>query len=75
MKTISTAEARKRFAKITEEVRLEKTTYVIVRYGKEIARLTPPHTKMTPRIRPELKKELSSLFERYDEALKTLANR
>lgn len=75
MKTISTAEARKRFAEITDDVRLTNATYSIVRHGREVARIVPPTHLASPRISSKLKKELSSFFERYDEALKELAKR
>lgn len=75
MKIISAAEARKRFAQITDDVRMSKTTYSIVRHGKEVARIVPPTDSAAPRISPELKRELGNFFERYDDALKELANR
>ena len=56
MKTISTAEARKRFAEITDEVRQSKTSYSIVRHGKEVARLVPPTIDASLLISPQLKK-------------------
>ena len=73
-KTISVAEARKRFAEILEEVS-QGTIYVIVRHGKEMTRMMPPETDDAPRISPKLKKELASVFERYGDALKELADR
>ena len=75
MKTISVAEARKRFAEITDEVRQGKTSYSIVRHGKVVARMVPPTDTNSHRISPKLKKELGSFFDRYDKALKELASR
>lgn len=73
-KTISTAEARKHFAKITNDTLLGGV-YVVVRHGKEVARIMPPESELDVRISPKLKKELTSLFERYNGALKELAQR
>lgn len=75
MKTISAAEARKRFAEITDDARTKNETYIIIRHGKEIARIVPPASEGNLRINPKLKKELASVFERYDEALQELAKR
>ena len=75
MKIISSAEARKRFAEITDEVRQGKTSYSIVRHGREVARLMPPAQESNLQISPKLKRELAGFFTRYDDALKELAKR
>lgn len=73
-KMVSVAKMRKDLAKILDEVS-QGTIYVVVRHGKEMTRMMPPQTAAAPRISPKLKKELTSLFERYDGALKELAQR
>lgn len=73
MKIISAAEARKRFAEITDEVRQGKTSYTIVRYGKEIARLMPPAT--TQDVDPLLESDIDDFFKEYGDVLVELAKR
>ncbi len=71
-KTISVAEARKNLAEIMDEVKQGKQTYSIVRYGKEIARLVPPHST---EIDASLEKDLKEFVSTHSEALAELANR
>ena len=73
MKTISAAEARKRFAEITDEVRQGKTTYSIVRHGKEVARLLPPAGN--EEVDPNLDVDIQDFFREYDDVLTELAKR
>ncbi len=75
LKVISTTEARKSFAKIADELRDGKTTYSVVRHGKELFRMVPVDNDRSIRISPKLKRELASVFRRYDGALRELANR
>lgn len=75
MKTISTSEARKRFAEITDEVRLKGHSYSIVRHGKEVAQLIPAKDGPGLKIDPKLKDQLADFFNRYDETLRELAKR
>ena len=71
MKTISAAEARKRFAEITDEVRQGKTSYSIVRHGREVARLMPPITHQN--IDTNLEADIQEFFSEYGDVLTELA--
>ena len=73
MKTISAAEARKRFAEITDEVRQGKETYSIVRHGKEVARILPPLNKENVKIDLNLDSDIKEFFDKYNDVLIELA--
>lgn len=75
VKIISTTEARKRFAAIADELRDGKTSYSVVRHGREVFRMVPTTSADTVRISPTLTRELASAFTRYDSALRELAKR
>ncbi len=72
-KTISAAEARKRLAELTDEVRTQGTTYSIVRHGKEVARIVPPQIKETSG--QDFNAAIKQFVEEYDEALAELSKR
>lgn len=71
-KVISTAEARKRFAEITDEVRLG-AVYVVVRHGKEVARIVPPTANQE--VDPGLDADIQDFFREYGDVLTELAKR
>ena len=71
-KVISTAEARKRFAEITDEV-FQGVTYVVVRHGKEIAQIVPPTAKQD--VDPALEADIKAFMNEYDDVLNELAKR
>lgn len=73
MKTISAAEARKRFAEITDEVRQGKISYSIRRHGKEVARLLPPAIQTD--IDADLEADIKDFFSQYADVLTELAKR
>lgn len=75
VKTISAAEARKRFAELTDEVRTKGTSYSIVRHGKEVARITPPLSTEDTEIDPRLEQDIDEFFAEYKGVLEELAKR
>ena len=75
MKTISAAEARRRFAEITDEVRTQGTSYAIVRHGKEVARIVPPEDIVSDSIDPNLENDIQEFFDEYRDVLVELAKR
>lgn len=72
VKTISTAEARQRFAEITDEVRTKNISYSIVRHGKEVARLVAPQILDAPADKDFLV-AIQHTIKKYDKALAELA--
>ncbi len=72
-KTISAAEARRRFAEITDEVRMGKESYSIVRHGKEVARLVPPSGNIDPEVDPNLEADMKAFFDQYGDVMEKLA--
>lgn len=73
MKTISTSEARKRFAAIAEELREGKTSYSVVRHGKEVFRMVPPADAQE--VDPNLEQDIHEFFEEYGDVLAKLATK
>lgn len=74
-KIISAAEARQRFAEVTDEVRTQGVSYSIVRHGKEVARITPPTTLTDKEIDPHLEQDIDEFFNEYKGVLEELAKR
>ena len=74
IKTISAAEARKRFAEITDEVRTKGTEFSIVRHGKEVARIMPPQNKNAAADQ-DFNAAVKQFVDQYDDALAELAKR
>lgn len=73
---VSTTEARKRFAEITDDVRTTGKTYSIMRHGKEIARIVPAEEGREDRSKDkELQEDIKRFFSTYGDALKELADR
>ena len=72
-KTISAAEARKRFAELTDEVRTKSVSYSIVRHGKEVARIVPPQP--IGEVDPNLEQDIDEFFSEYKGVLEELAKR
>lgn len=75
VKVISAAEARKRFAEITDEVRTTGVEYSVVRHGKEVARISPPRPSVPADREQQFEKAVRRFVEKYDDALADLANR
>jgi prevent-host-death family protein len=75
LKTISAAEARKRFAEITDDVRTTGTSYSIVRHGKEVARMVPPAIQPDAEVDPNLEGDIDEFFAEYKGVLEELAKR
>lgn len=75
MKTISSAEARRRFAEITDEVRQNKEVYSVVRHGKEIVRIMPPVSQDSNKVNPNLDNDIQEFFDKYNNVLVELAKR
>lgn len=73
LKVISAAEARKRFAELTDEVRTQGTSYSIVRHGKEVARIVPPQSQEA--IEEDFNAAIKQFIEANDNALAELSNR
>lgn len=74
IKTISSAEARKRFAELTDEVRTKGTSYSIVRHGKEIAQIVPPRAQVSSDDE-DFNAAIKQFVGEYDEALAELSRR
>lgn len=71
-KTISAAEARKRFAEITDEVAFGGVEYMILKSGKPVAVIMPPELKPKPNTN-ELHQWLDAITEEYREDFEALA--
>lgn len=74
LKIISTADARKNFAEVTDEVRTKRVSYSIVRHGKEVARIVPP-TETENAQSDDVNMAITQFVEEYDDALTKLAKR
>lgn len=73
-KTISSSEARKRFAEIIDEVQKNKTSYSVIRHGKAVLTIGPPNSaNMSDSIDPQFDTDLKEFVEEYREALTELA--
>ena len=73
-KTISASEAREKFSEITDSVAYTGESFIIVKNGKQIARLVPI-TPEKPRVDPNLEADLKEFEDQYQDALTELANR
>ena len=72
IKTISSAEARQRFAEITDDVAFNGAEYIILKNGKEVAKIGPPH--QAPKISPQFQKRLTEFSDQFTTDLELLAN-
>ncbi len=70
-KIISTADARKRFAEITDAVAFQGDEYIILKNGKEVAKLVPANTETA--VSPDLKAWIEDFSDSFTEDLQTLA--
>ncbi len=74
-KTISAAEARKRFAEIIDEVSFSETEYIVMKHGKNTAKITGTDANTSPTITPEIIAQVNSITKRFQEDLRTLADK
>lgn len=75
-KTISAAEARKRFGEITDRVTYSGEQYQVLKNGKPAVIISPAKPKRPKQtIDPSLEKDLKEFTEQYKEALAELASR
>lgn len=73
IKVISAAQARQRFAEITDEVRTQGVSYSITRHGSEVARLVAPYQNIGNDIDSAFTAAVSSSLKKYDKAFAKLA--
>jgi antitoxin (DNA-binding transcriptional repressor) of toxin-antitoxin stability system len=71
-KTISLAEARKNFSEITNDVAFNGTEYLILKHGKEFAKIIPPAVSLV--ITPEFQKDLETFATQLEYDLQALAD-
>lgn len=70
--TISIAEARKHFAEITNQVAFQGKEFLILKNGKEVAKLVAPNATTTTS--PDLKAWLDDFAKTNEEDLQALAS-
>jgi prevent-host-death family protein len=73
--TLSLSEARRRLSEITEETRLNGEEFIILKNGKEAARIMPPGTPSpaTEAISPEFYERLRGFSDRFSHDLELLS--
>ena len=74
-KIISSAEARRRFAEVSDDVRTTRQGYLVVKHGKPWVRILPANEQVDNSIDQNLDGDINELFSQYDEALRELAER
>ncbi len=74
---ISISKFRSQLGQIINEVTYHKKVYILTKHGKPIAKLIPVDPTEEDTIKPndpQFKKDLKEFIERYDSALRKLAN-
>jgi antitoxin (DNA-binding transcriptional repressor) of toxin-antitoxin stability system len=72
-KTISAAEARKRFAEISTEVATSATEYVVLKNGKQFVKISPLTSTSPDSVSPHFAKEVADFMEEFDHDLKLIS--
>lgn len=70
-KSISISELRQKIAQITTEVQEKKSSYVLVKNGRPVAKLVPADAQLD--LSPEFAHLVHDVFEQYQADLKKLA--
>ena len=73
--TISLSEARRRLSELTDDVKLKGDQFLILKNGKEVARLVPPGepAKSSQEISPEFYARLKDFNDRFSYDLELLS--
>jgi prevent-host-death family protein len=71
-KSVSISELRQQIAQITDEVSLKGATFVLVKNGKPVAKISPVDTN--PELSPEFAKLVNEVFAEYKSDLSRLAD-